>query len=469
LALPLFALTLFTSAFLLFLVQPMIGKMILPPLGGTPQVWNTCMVFFQTVLLLGYFYTHAVSTRLSLRKQVIVHGVLLFLPLLFLFLPMFTRGATQPFDVRGFDPPPGANPVWATLAFLGIVVGVPFFVVSTSAPLLQKWFSSTGHPSSHDPYFLYGASNLGSLLSLLLYPVLIEPLMRIPIQTWVWAVGYLVLIGLILASMVVATKAATMLQLAGVNPEEPPPPEYPVPPVEEPTTAIKAPEPRSAASSTSIRAGSAPAGPRGISRKKGPKHAIKAAPSISEPPPVDTTRPREDAVTWGRRLRWVLLSAIPSSLMLGVINYISTDLSPFPLVWVFPLALYLLTFILVFSKWPMPWLGLPHTVILFIQPMFLLLLVFVLLSGSHDPIKTTILCWLGFFCHHAHVPRRIGSRPAYSQIPDRVFPGLVGGGYVGRTFQWHHCPARISWRARVSARNHRGSIAQAAAAGERLD
>src|SRR6516165_1612435 len=131
LALPLFAITLFVSAFLLFLVQPMIGKMILPKLGGTPQVWNTCMVFFQAALLVGYFYSHAVSTRLKLRYQLLVHGLILFLPLLVL-LP------NSPFNITGFVAPPGANPIPATLWLLTCVVGIPFLVVATSAPLLQK-------------------------------------------------------------------------------------------------------------------------------------------------------------------------------------------------------------------------------------------------------------------------------------------------------------------------------------------
>jgi hypothetical protein len=150
----LFAFTLFVSAYLLFLVQPMIGKMILPLLGGTPQVWNTCMVFFQGALLAGYFYTHSVSTHLSIRRQLLLQGALLLVPFLFL-----------PFALGAWAPPTESDPFFALLLLLVFLVGVPFFVVATSAPLLQKWFAYTGHPAAKDPYFLYGASNFGSMLA----------------------------------------------------------------------------------------------------------------------------------------------------------------------------------------------------------------------------------------------------------------------------------------------------------------
>src|SRR5947208_484608 len=120
----------------------MIGKMILPKLGGTPQVWNTCMLFFQTVLLAGYAYTHNLSSRLPTRRQLLIHGILLIVPLAFL-LP-------HPFNVTGWYPDPTGIPVLQTLAELAILVGVPFFVVSTSAPLLQRWFVTTGHPAAQD-------------------------------------------------------------------------------------------------------------------------------------------------------------------------------------------------------------------------------------------------------------------------------------------------------------------------------
>ena len=182
-----FAFTLFISALLLFLVQPMVGKMILPYLGGTPAVWNTCMVFFQAVLLAGYAFAHASVTWLGVRRQAAVHLVLMFVPLL--FLPIAVNAATVP---TAQD-----NPVFWLLLRLLAGVGLPFFVVSAGAPLLQRWFSETGHPAAKDPYFLYAASNLGSLAALLSYPVLVEPFLPLDRQSRVWSIGYGLLIVLV--------------------------------------------------------------------------------------------------------------------------------------------------------------------------------------------------------------------------------------------------------------------------------
>src|SRR5262245_41872649 len=390
LALPFFAVTLFVAAFQLFLVQPMIGKMILPRLGGTPQVWNTCMLFFQSALLAGYGYTHSVSTKMSLRRQLTIHGVLLFLPLVLILI-------NGPFSVSGWATPAGSNPIWSTLMLLAIVVGVPFFVVSTSAPLLQKWFASTGHPSANDPYFLYGASNLGSLLSLICYPFLIEPYITLHTQAIVWVVLYVILAALILASAALVWKTAPRLELAGHGAplDLPPAGDLPQPP----------PEP-SADPSTAVKACPAPSTARtGITRKKGVKAPAKPA-AVTAPaaPPVDVTKISGAQVTWGRRIRWVLLAFCPSSLMLGVTSYCSVDLSPFPLLWVIPLALYLLSFILVFSKWPVPWVGTPHNVCVFLGVPAIIILLFILLKGGFDPFWATMLSFLGFFsvtmvCH----------------------------------------------------------------------
>ncbi len=191
-----FALTLFCSATLLFMVQPLVGKMILPLLGGTPEVWNTCMVFFQALLLAGYAYAHASTKYLGIRKQSVLHLILLLVP--FFFLPINLDTTL----IRG-----GANPVPSVLLILLFSVGVPFFVISTSAPMLQRWFSSTDHPSASDPYFLYGASNLGSMLTLVSYPLLIEPVLALGQQKWVFAIGYGVLVLLIAGCAVCLWKA----------------------------------------------------------------------------------------------------------------------------------------------------------------------------------------------------------------------------------------------------------------------
>src|SRR6476661_6171463 len=179
---PVFALALFTSAALLFWVQPLVAKMVLPLLGGSPSVWNTCMVFFQAALLAGYAYAHAAPAWLGARRHAVVHAALLLLPLG--LLPVGIPGdAERTLPVAG-------NPTCWLLGVLGASVGLPFLAVATTAPLLQRWFAGLDHPGARDPYFLYGASNLGSLLALLGYPILIEPNLRLAEQGSVWSAGY---------------------------------------------------------------------------------------------------------------------------------------------------------------------------------------------------------------------------------------------------------------------------------------
>src|SRR5882724_9608594 len=222
----------------------MIGKMILPKLGGTPQVWNTCMLFFQMTLLAGYAYTHNLSTRLATRIQLVVHGILLGVPVAVLLV-------TGVFNVTEWYPAPDGIAVLQALAELTLLVGVPFFVVSTSAPLLQKWFVNTGHPAAKDPYFLYGASNLGSLLSLLFYPFLFEPWFTLRNQAYIWFGGYVGLLALIAACIAMVWKSPLSLQAAG-GPEGTP--ELPVPPPEEPPAPPPAALPQT---STAVKSGPA--------------------------------------------------------------------------------------------------------------------------------------------------------------------------------------------------------------------
>src|SRR5262245_19850170 len=175
-----YAATIFLSATLLFLVQPMFARMVLPLLGGAPAVWNTAMVFFQAALLAGYAYAHALSSRVPARRQVLLHLLVLLLPL-----------AALPIGVpAGWTPPGQDNPIPWLLGVLAVAVGLPFLVVSTSAPLLQRWFALSGHHAAADPYFLYSASNLGSMLALIGYPLVVEPHLRLSAQTWAWASGY---------------------------------------------------------------------------------------------------------------------------------------------------------------------------------------------------------------------------------------------------------------------------------------
>lgn len=311
-----FALTLFTSATLLFLIEPMVGKMVTPLLGGTPAVWNTCMVFFQALLLAGYAYAHAATAWLGSRRQALLHLAVLALPLASLAIfPLKVEPGQVPINVE--------NPVPALLLILFLSVGVPFFVVSASAPLLQNWFASTAHPSARDPYFLYGASNLGSMLALLGYPTLVEPTLRLDTQRWTWVVGYAVL-GLLTAGCAWLLWRAAPAPVIAADAAPHAPEEAPVGITKAPAAARPGKRGRRSEQVTTV-----------------PKSLLVTA----DPPPAP---PGE--VTFGRHLRWLALAAVPSSLMLGVTTYMTTDIAAIPLLWVLPLALYLLTFILVFAK-----------------------------------------------------------------------------------------------------------------------
>nr|WP_305906431.1 hypothetical protein [Methylomarinum sp. Ch1-1]MDP4519115.1 hypothetical protein [Methylomarinum sp. Ch1-1] len=183
----LFAGTLFISATLMFVVQPMFGKLLLPLLGGTPAVWNTCMVFYQILLFLGYLYAHYLGVKQEKHRQILIHTVVLLIS--FIALPVaLPEGAT---------PPTESNPTPWLIWTLFIAIGLPFFVVSATAPLLQKWFAQVGHHTSHDPYFLYAASNAGSLLALLSYPFILEPNIGLAEQRLLWSAGYVLLAVLI--------------------------------------------------------------------------------------------------------------------------------------------------------------------------------------------------------------------------------------------------------------------------------
>ena len=346
-----YAVTIFLSATLLFLVQPMFARMVLPLLGGAPAVWNTAMVFYQAALLAGYAYAHAATAWLGLRRQIALHAVVLLLPLLVL-----------PIGVpRGSTPPGQDNPIPWLLAVLVVAVGLPFFVVSTSAPLLQKWFAATGHRAAADPYFLYAASNLGSMLVLLAYPSLVEPYLRLGQQTRVWAAGY--------ALLVLLTFACAALVWRSLG---------------------------------------RPAGPALAGGSDGP------------PPEADAPAP-----TAGRRLRWVLLSFVPSSLMLGVTTYLSTDIAAIPLLWVIPLAIYLLTFILVFARRP----PISHGIMVEILPIVMLPLVLVLASRATGPLALVLpvhplaLFVVAMVCH-GELAR---DRPATRHLTEFYLWMSVGG------------------------------------------
>ena len=277
-----FIITIFVGALLLFLVQPMVGKILLPLLGGTPAVWNICMLFFQAMLLAGYAYAHLLTKLRDSRWQIVVHAIVMAAALI--ALPIALRsGSTAPTD--------GSPMMWLLGALL-LSVGLPFFVVSTSSPLLQRWFATTGDPSARDPYFLYAASNAGSLLALLAYPLLVEPLLSLEDQRTTWSVGY--------GAFLVLTMACGVAVLRRV------------------------------------RSGGGPVG--------------ADAPEPPAPPPPS----RRDYA------KWVMLAFVPSSLMLGATQHITTDVAAIPLFWVIPLAIYLLTFVLAFSRRKIICLGLSN-------------------------------------------------------------------------------------------------------------
>jgi SAM-dependent methyltransferase len=265
---PLFAVTIFASAFLLFLVQPIVAKQILPWFGGSAAVWTTCLVFFQTTLLLGYAYADFVVRHLTPRMQVRVHVALLALSLVVL-----------PIIPGAFWKPSGdEQPIWQILGLLAATIGLPYFLLSTTSPLIQAWFARRF--PGHDPYRLFALSNLASMLALLGYPFLLEPWVPTRVQAWGWSAGYVL--------FVVLAATAAFSSLRGVTP-----------------------------------AATAP----GLATDGG-----------NEPPPGAA-----------RQILWCVLAATGSIMLLAVSNHITQNIAAVPLLWLLPLTLYLLTFILCFD------------------------------------------------------------------------------------------------------------------------
>lgn len=265
----LFAATTFVAAALVFLVQPMVAKQLLPTFGGTPSVWNTCVVFFQVALLVGYAIAHVSLRLLAPRRQLLVQLGLALAALAFL-----------PFALREDTSIPDGVPPAAWIGFLlAAGVGVPYVAVTTASPVLQRWYASLGQPDSDNPYFLYAASNAGSLLGLLAFPFLLEPRLTTTGQERSWLVGFLAyLCGIAACSWLVG------------------------------------------------------------SRSPG-RYRVDAR-----------TEPELVGVGRLRALRWVAIAAVPTALMLGVTTYLTTDVASAPLLWVVPLALYLVSFMVTFGR-----------------------------------------------------------------------------------------------------------------------
>ncbi len=343
---PIFVAALLANAFLLFLVQPMFAKTVLPRLGGAPAVWTACLLFFQGALLAGYAYVHAVR-RLSLGWQVALHTAVLGVPLIVL-----------PLELPVWDGlSPAYHPVAWLVSVMAMSVGWPFFVLSTTAPLLQRWFAATRHASAADPYFLYVASNGGSLAGLLAYPVLIEPTLSLQRQARLWAGAYVV------GAMLVAICAALAVR----------------------------------------------------------HHAAGAEP---EPVPSERVSPL-------RRLRWVALSFIPASLMMAVTSYLSTDVAAVPLLWIMPLALYLLTFVIAFGDRGARAAGAVA------ERLPILLLPLVLLIATNGgvplwfmlPLHLVTFTGLSLLCH-AQLAR---DRPPTAQLT-AFYLAIAGGGVLAGVF-----------------------------------
>jgi hypothetical protein len=359
LALPVFALAIFLSAFLLFSVQPLFTKMVLPRLGGAPAVWSVAMVFFQGVLLMGYLYAHALTRYCAPRVAVATHLTLLAI-VFALALPIGLAA--------GWGRPPVEGEALWLIGLFAVSVGLPFFAVSANGPLLQAWFARTGHSAAADPYFLYGASNFGSFLALIAYPFLIEPLLPLNQQSTLWTLGFAGLGGVIglCGGLLLATPRAPVM--------------------------------------------------------RGPKAA--AAP-----------------VAWRDRLIWIGLSAVPSGLLVAVTAHVTTDVAAVPLLWIVPLALFLLTFVLAFRDRAD---GL-HRAMLALQPALLALLLASQILGAAIPWLAVAAIHIGYFfvaimvCH-GELYRR---RPGVARLTE-FYVLLSLGGVLGGAFASLAAPALFS-------------------------
>lgn len=268
----LYTLTTLLSALLLFSIQPMFAKMVLPVLGGSPSVWAVALAFFQGALLAGYLYAHGLMRLLSVRLTGFVH--IAFCLIAFLALPIALPEAWR-------EPPQGDVYMWQ-FGLFAVAIGLPFMAVAANAPLLQAWFARTGHAQSADPYFLYAASNLGSFFALLGYPLLLEPLFGVSALSTYWMFGYAALVAAIAVCFWVLWSRRVM------NAETP----------------------------------------------------LEAA--------SDNLKLRDVQATWKNRLTWIGLAMVPAALLTAFSTHVATDVASAPLLWVIPLALYLLTFVIVF-------------------------------------------------------------------------------------------------------------------------
>ncbi len=350
----LFAGTIFTSAFLLFGVQPMFTKMVLPTLGGSPAVWSAAMVFFQALLLFGYLYAHLSSRWLSASQALLVHVIL-----------VLAAALTLPLAVsQSFGNPSGTGQNLWLISVFAVSVGLPFLVLSATAPLLQAWFSRSGHIRSGNPYALYVASNLGSFTALLAYPLMIEPLLSLKLQSTLWTLVF----GMVGLALVICGVVSIWL--------------------------------------------------RSVSSQAGPE--------------ITSAHPLVRPLTWKERGVWTLLAAVPSGLLVSVTAHLSTDVASGPLLWLLPLAIFMLTFILAFRASS----AISDT---FLESSFTRVAPFIILSL----VGLVLPLWLQFGAHLGglFLAAMICHRSLYQRRPDPAlltefylwmsFGGMVGGLFAG--------------------------------------
>jgi hypothetical protein len=361
LVLSVYTAAIFLSALLLFSVQPLFTKMVLPRLGGSPAVWSVAMVFFQSLLLAGYAYAHYLMQIGNRAVPVAVHLVLLLVA--FLTLPLSIAS--------GWGEPPNSGYAFWLLALFAVSIGLPFFALAANNPLLQAWFVRTGHPNAPDPYFLYASSNIGSFLALLSYPVLLEPMFTLRTQNLIWTSLYGLLIVLIGGCGVLLLRSPLV---AAAQPQ---------------TGETDAPAP---------------------------------------PPTL--------------RARWIFLAAVPSGLLIAVTAHISTDIAAAPLLWVLPLSLYLLTWVLVFQSRAL----LPHKWMMRLQPLAIAGVVALLAIGGERNLLLTLgghqLCFfvIAMACH-GELAR---TRPAAKYLTG-FYVALSFGGMLGGLFAGLIAPFSFSW------------------------
>jgi hypothetical protein len=338
----------FLSALLLFSVEPLFAKMVLPVLGGSPSVWAVAIFFFQAALLAGYCYAHLLVRKLPALPAGCLHlGVCL---LAFVVLPIDLP--------KAWGEPPAGEPYLWQLGLFTWAVGLPFAAVAANAPLIQAWFARTGHPQGRDPYFLYAASNLGSLIALIAYPFVLEPVFGLKMLSKIWTSLFLVL---------VLALALLLLLMARSGGERDP-----------------------------------PAAAQGAAQRSAP--------------------------SWGDRLAWIGLALVPAALLTAFTTHVTTDVASAPLLWVLPLALYLLTFVLMFRERPL----IGRRVLLLLHLIAVAAALLVLSQTKHESWFVTATTGVAAFFTSAMVAHRslYEARPRASELTE-FYLWMACGGALG--------------------------------------